>query len=143
MKLNNLLFDNMVIKLLSLIFAITLWFYVASKGKMEVNLVAPLELKNIPASLITSGEVIDQVDITLSGKQILLRRLDQGQINASLDLSYALPGENTFYLTPENFNLPSVIDIVRIDPKVVKIRLEPRAFRPEGDLYRKDSDKLR
>ncbi len=129
MKLKNLIFDNIAIKIISIIFAIILWFYVASKDRIEVNFVVPLELKNIPTSTVTSGKVVDRVDIRLSGREGLLRRLNQKQISATLNLAGALPGENTFYLGPENFNLPPAVEIAGINPAVVKIKLEPLASR--------------
>lgn len=125
MKIKNLIFDNIAIKLLSFIFAVILWFYVASKGRIETDLVVPLELRNVPTYMVIADKVIDHVDIRLSGRGSLIERLDQNQIKAHLDLSKAIPGENTFKLGPGNFNLPSTVEVLRIEPRVLKITLEP------------------
>ena len=123
MNLRGLIFDNFLIKLVSFFFAGTLWFYVTSKGDLEMNFAVPLELRNVPADLMIRGEVPNYVNVRLKGRQSVIRGLNPDQVHVGVDLSDARVGENHFTLTDENLRLPRAIDVVRIVPRAVKIRM--------------------
>jgi hypothetical protein len=48
----SVLSENWVLKLLSLAFALILWFFVMGERKLEVGYAVPLELKNVPAGMM-------------------------------------------------------------------------------------------
>ena len=54
---------NLFLKLLSLAFALILWFFVMGEQKQEVAFNVPLILKNIPDGLMVANEVPSQVDV--------------------------------------------------------------------------------
>ncbi len=116
--------QNVTLKILSLVFAILLWFYVNSKGKLEVNFVIPLELRNFPTSLVMVSDVIDYVDVRLRGRESLLRNLSSNQISMHLDLAKSHEGENLFYLTEDNADVPAHVEVAKISPSSVSIRFE-------------------
>ena len=100
--MRELILNNFLIKILSLFFAIVLWFFVTSKGKLEVNFNIPLELRKIPSSMVVVGDVTDYIDVRLKGRQSAIEGISSGQISAHIDLSNANHGENTIYLSPQN-----------------------------------------
>jgi YbbR domain-containing protein len=122
--LRERLSQNAVLKVLSLVFAILLWFYVNSKGKLEVNFVVPLELRNLPSSLVIVSDVIDYVDVRLRGRESLLRNLSSSQISVHLDLAKSHEGENLFYLTEDEADVPAHVEVAKISPKSVTVRFE-------------------
>lgn len=124
MDIRNLIFNNFLIKLFSLFFAIILWLFVTSQGKLEMNLNIPLELRNAPSNMLIVGDVADYIDVRLKGRQSVIGSLSAGQISAHLDLSNAQTGENVIYLSSENIVMPPNIEVMRISPKSIKIRLE-------------------
>ncbi|OGW48574.1 MAG: hypothetical protein A2Z50_05350 [Nitrospirae bacterium RBG_19FT_COMBO_42_15] len=124
MDIKNFIFNNFLIKLFSLFFAIILWFFVTSQGKLEVNLNIPLELRKTPSNMLIVGDVTDYIDVRLKGRQSVIGSLSAGQISAHLDLSNAQTGENVIYLSNENVVMPPNIEVTRISPKSIRIRLE-------------------
>lgn len=116
--------NNLILKILSLLFAILLWYYVGSKGVIETNMIVPLELKNLPDSYFISGDVIDYIDVRLKGKENILSLLKGNQINLYLDLSNVKVGNNIFNLKPENINTPPNIEVTWINPKRINIKIE-------------------
>lgn len=101
-----------------------LWVYVHSKERIEMSFVVPLELRNLPSSLVVASEVTEFVDITLRGTEPLLRDLSTNQVSVHLDLSDGREGENTYQLSEENAKVPLNVKVTRIRPSRVKIRLE-------------------
>ena len=116
--------NNLFLKLASLLFSILLWFYlspIVTRDTSEVNYFLPLELKNIPANMMTIGKIEDRISVILKGKQAIIRDIDPGRFSVSLDLSNAMEGTRFYNLDPDNINIPPNIDVVRIEPKTIKI----------------------
>jgi YbbR domain-containing protein len=127
MDIKNFIFNNFLIKLFSLFFAIILWLFVTSQGNLEVNLNIPLELRKAPSNMLIVGDVADYIDVRLKGRQSVIKNLSAGQISAHLDLSNAQTGENVIHLSSENIVMPPNIEVTRISPKSIRIRLEQLA----------------
>ena len=120
----DLFLNNLSLKLISLFFAATLWFYVtpiAPKDTLEVNYVLPLELKNIPPNMMTIGKIEERIGVRLKGGQGVIRDINPDKLSVNLDLSNASEGVRFYNLDPGNINVPSSIDVVRIEPKTIKI----------------------
>lgn len=124
MDIRNFILNNFLIKLFSLFFAIILWFFVTSQGKLEVNLNIPLELRKAPSNTLIVGDVAEYIDVRLKGRQSVIKNLSAGQVSAHLDLSNARQGENTIYLSHDNITAPPNVEVARVSPKSVKVRLE-------------------
>lgn len=100
----------------------------------------------------TGMEVVDTSDnsvrLHLSGAGALLRSLQPGQVQVSLDLESAKAGKNSFYLTSDNISLPPGIKLNRIDPPEIEVTVDVPQMRelpvqvdwvgtlPEGLLLR-------
>ncbi|MBI3610965.1 MAG: hypothetical protein HY204_09735 [Nitrospirae bacterium] len=132
-RLKSFLLDNYLIKIVSLIFAVALWLYVNSSGGVEMDLTVPLELRNMPTSLVVVGDTMDNVDVRVKGRERLLRAMTTSRIRAVLDLSNGRAGSNVYLLDPTAITVPPQVQITRISPRRIPIRLELRAAQnPEG-----------
>lgn len=126
MNLRGILFDNWGIKLISIVLALTLWFYVTSKGKIEMTLNVPLELRNTPQHLAVVGSVTGFIDVRVQGQERLLRDITTGKkVGGVLDLSMAKIGENSIRISPDNIKRPSGVTVTYIAPSEVTVKLEP------------------
>ncbi len=126
MKLREVFLDNWGIKLLSLCISLTLWFYVTSKGKTEMTLTVPLELRNVPQSLAVVGNVTGTLEVRVQGQELALRDITIGKrVFCALDLSTATPGENVLPITPDEIRRPSGVSITHLSPTEVRVRLDP------------------
>lgn len=120
----GILTNNLFLKIISLFFAFTIWLYISpviSKDTIEINYALPLQLKNIPENVMVSGKVDDHINVRLKGRQSAVKELDMGQTNVSIDLSHGKEGTRVYTLDRSNINIPANIDVVRIDPKIIKI----------------------
>lgn len=126
MNLRNIVFDNWGIKLVSLVLSLTLWFYVTSKGKSEITLMVPLELRNTPRNLAVVGSVTGYIDVRVQGQERVLRDISAGKkVSGILDLSLMQTGENTVRLSPDTIKRPAGVAVTYIAPSEVTVTLEP------------------
>jgi YbbR domain-containing protein len=120
----SVLSDNWVLKLLSLAFALILWFFVMGERKLEVGYAVPLELKNVPAEMMVANEVPSLVDVRLSGPRTLLMNLSPKDISISVDLIDLKPGLTSFKRLEERLNIPSGVKVTRLSPSFIDVKLE-------------------
>jgi YbbR domain-containing protein len=126
MDYRKLLFDNWGIKLVSLGLSLTLWFYVTSKGKTEMTLTVPLELRNIPQGMTVVGDVAGSLEVRVQGQERVLRDVTIGKkVIGILDLSMTKVGENTVRISPDDIRRPAGVTVTYMSPSEVKVKLEP------------------
>lgn len=139
MDVRKILFENWSIKLLSLALSVSLWFYVTSKGKTEMTLTVPLELRNIPQDMAVVGNVAGALDVRVQGQERVLRDITIGKkVFGALDLSLTKVGENIVPISPDDIRRPSGVTVMHISQSEVKVKLEPlvrKTFRLKPILH--------
>jgi YbbR domain-containing protein len=122
-KLLKLLTDNWSLKLLSVFAAVVLWLSVVGQENFEMSIRIPLELRNIPENIMVGNEVPTDVDLRLFGHQRRIRQAAGQNLAKTLDLSNLAEGEHFFILRPEDFSLPSGVEVLRVSPSTVQVNL--------------------
>jgi YbbR domain-containing protein len=118
--------QNWVLKLLSLVFALVLWFFVMGEQKLEVGYAVPLELKNVPQGMMIANDVPSLIDVRISGPRTVLMNVKPSDISLSIDLKDLPPGVTTFKRLEERLNLPSALKVTRLSPSFVDVKLDRR-----------------
>jgi len=118
------IFENWLLKLISLAFAIVLWFFVMGESRMEVNHIVPLEYVNLPEGLMIASEVPNSVALRINGPRALQVNLDQEDIGLRVDLKGVSAGVTSFKRLDETLDIPGGLKITRISPSYVDVRLE-------------------
>jgi YbbR domain-containing protein len=109
--------NNWGLKLLSLLFAIFLWYFVVGEDKVDLKVFVPIEIVNLPRNLVISNEYKKQLEVTIRGPRVLTKGLDQQRISRSIDLSKATPGKFVFDNKDDSIPFPRGIKVLRIQPK--------------------------
>jgi YbbR domain-containing protein len=126
MNLRVMLVENWGLKLISLVLSLILWFYVTSKGKTEMTLTVPLELRSIPQNMAVVGSVPSSLEVRVQGQERLLRDITTGKkLVGILDLSMTKEGENVVRLSPDDISRPTDAVVTHMSLSEVKVRLEP------------------
>jgi YbbR domain-containing protein len=122
--LRDAIFRDVGLKLLSLLVAFALWFFVnAGERDTEAAFQVPLELRNIPAHLMLVSPRTDFIDLRVTGPRTLLSRIDPERLAMALDLGGVRPGPAVFRLRPEALELPRGVNVVRLTPSEVTLEL--------------------
>ncbi len=124
-RVRQALTRNLPLKLLSLLIAFSLWFFVNfGERDSEESLKVPLELRNIPANLMITSPRVDFIDVRVSGPRALLGRIDRDRLSIGLDLGGVRPGPAVFRVDAASLNLPRGVEAVRINPSQLTLEME-------------------
>jgi len=107
---------NWVLKLLSLLFALFLWYFVVGEDKVDMNVTIPVEIVNLPRDLVISNQFKKQLEVTVSGQRSLIRGITTQHISRTIDLSKATPGTVVIQNQPDSISLPRGLSILRVQP---------------------------
>jgi hypothetical protein len=101
------IFDNLGLKLLSLLLACVVYAHVVTEKEREVDLVVPLKLAKVPAGLTVLGDPPLQVRFRArgTGKQLLWLKLFE--VEARVNVSDAAPGRYQRMFSPADVLLPA------------------------------------
>ncbi|WP_321365769.1 CdaR family protein [uncultured Desulfuromusa sp.] len=120
----KMLTENWTLKIISLILALLLWMFIMGERRLEVGYRVPLELQNIPQSLMVANEVPSMVDVRVSGPRTLQMKVSPNDISIIVDLTDLKPGLTTFKRLEERLNLPSGLRVTRLSPSFIDLKLE-------------------
>jgi YbbR domain-containing protein len=118
--------NRQLLKLLSIVCACVLWYYVLGTEPITVNLDISLRII-APVGKAVGNVVVKKVSVKLKGSRAFIRNLISGdeQIVMNLQKNRTKYGpEFDIYIGPEDIPVPFGIDIVDISPKKVHIVLE-------------------
>jgi YbbR domain-containing protein len=126
MKLfKNKLFDNLGVKLLSLLITLAIWLFVVVEKQPEVGFMVPVNFSNIPKDMALIKREPRDIEVRVKGPEALTSNLTSRQFVVDMNLSRAQAGETTFFLSADNINVPRGIRVVRLLPSQVSATLEP------------------
>jgi YbbR domain-containing protein len=118
---------NLALKLLSLLLACVVWFIVSAprrEAPSERAFAAPLSLIGVPRELVITTPVPDTVSVRLRGRSSDLRSLSSQNLEVTLNLSWAQPGEAEITLRPQAINVPPDVEVISIDPTKLHFHVE-------------------
>ena len=118
------LFENWLLKLVSLAFAIVLWFFVMGERRLEVAYIVPIEYRGLAQELMIANEVPSSVDVRISGPRALLMNLSSSDISIAVDLRQLSAGVTSFKRLEESLNIPTGLKVTRVSPSYVDVKLE-------------------
>ena len=115
---------NLGTKVISLFLAVFLWMFVVGEETAEIGFTIPLEMVNLPSDLIITNDVIDDLNVRVSGPRSMIRRLASQRISKSIDLKGIRPGRISFEILPEELPLPGGVRVTRLAPSSVTLEVE-------------------
>jgi YbbR domain-containing protein len=122
--LKNLLLRNGQLKLVSLLLALLLWIALNGEPKSEVSFKVPLEFRDSPKTVEILGDTLNSVDVRVSARSSIIKRVDASNLTASVDLSDWSLGERTYSLSEANLTVPFGVTVIKITPNTIRLRFE-------------------
>jgi YbbR domain-containing protein len=128
--IRDLLFQNLLWKLLSLSIAVVIWALVATEPELATFANVRPEYKNLPEGLEISSEPVSSIVLELRGPSGALRGVgDATRPAIVIDMSDAQSGERTFTIGERNVKVMRGVRLVRAIPSEVRFHFEPRRMR--------------
>jgi YbbR domain-containing protein len=125
--IRDLLFQNILWKLLSLAIAVVIWALVTTEPELATFANVRLEYKNLPDGLEISSDPVSSVVLELRGPSGALRGMGDGiHPGVVIDMSDAASGERTYSIGDRNVKVMRGVRLVRAIPSEVRFHFEPR-----------------
>lgn len=116
--------ENLSLKLISLAFAVVLWFFVMGERRHEVSHLVPVTYRGVPDGLIIANDVPGAVEVSISGPRALLSHLETSDLAVIVNLVDARAGTTFFKHLEENLRIPSGLTVTRVYPSSIEVKLE-------------------
>src|SRR3954469_26049037 len=114
---------NLGWKLGSLLLAVLLWMAFSASPDIVTTHTAPILYRNLPPSLVITGDAPESVHLELRGPAGQLTAASLADTVALFDLSSVKgPGERTFTISDSNLNLPRNVVFLRAVPSQLRLR---------------------
>lgn len=118
------LFDNLGLKFLSMVLAITVFLLVNTDRDREISARIGVSY-TLPDDKVLVSERLDEVRISIKGPWQRLRRFDERELERiNLDLRRAQAGE--VYITPDMITVPSGLRVTSISPRTIRVAFDRR-----------------
>ncbi|MBE7415529.1 MAG: hypothetical protein HS130_10035 [Deltaproteobacteria bacterium] len=122
--MRSFLASNTKLKVLALVFALALWFFVAGQSRTEVGFLVPLGFKGIPKDMVMTSMPPDELEVRVTGPKLFINNLSPTQITAEIDLSGAREGLNTYRIQSKDIITPMGVEVQRLRPSSIEVKLE-------------------
>jgi YbbR domain-containing protein len=120
-----------VLKLISLGFALILWFFVVGEEKSEIAISVPIEIVNVPGGLIIANDIPPALDVRLYGPRSLIRAMATQRLSKVINLEGASAGNITLHIAPDSLPVLGGVRVIRVQPSSLEIildRIERKEF---------------
>lgn len=130
--LRKIIFEDWTVKLLALAITFFLWFAVTGQKKPVTKRFSGVQLSfTHPEEMEISNEPIGKVDVTLTGSNDELDRINPMALIATVAINDKASGDRVIRLSRDRVqvNLPEGVQVEGFQPAAVSVRLEPRIER--------------
>ncbi|MBM9520683.1 hypothetical protein JWG39_12750 [Desulforhopalus vacuolatus] len=113
-----------LLRLASLFLAVILWYFLGGEDRIDKNIMAPVEIINLPQNLVISNQYKRELEVTLSGPRSALAELSQSGVTRVIDLTEAQPGSMVVNNTSNSIDVPRGLTVQRIQPSSIILSLD-------------------
>jgi len=118
---------DLLLKGISLVMAVLLWYFVVGEDQVDMNIKVPIEIINLPSNLVISNQFKKDIEVTLRGPRSLISDLKNRNITIPVDLSNKKAGTAVVKNDPQKIPLPSGITVLRLQPTNIALTLDELA----------------
>ncbi|ADR19350.1 CdaR family protein [Calditerrivibrio nitroreducens] len=115
--------NNNILKIISVIIAVIVWFIVATSEQQEVSFYVPVKFKNEGEGLKAFTDT-SLISVLVKGPKISMKNFTFNDIKIEIDLSNFQSGEYLYRIKPTDVMLPSGIHLIRLEPQDIRIMID-------------------
>ena len=120
---------NWELKVLALILAVVVWFFVVSADRSQFGFAAPVEYVGLEPGMVLVGTPREAVDVQVEAARWAAARLTPADVRVRVDLTRAREGDNTLQLSADAVQAPAGVSVVRVSPNWVRVAIATAATR--------------
>jgi len=122
--MKDLVFKNASLKILSLLFAVSLWLFANLKATADRSMKLPVVLANLSSEYIITNTISDYINVKVDGPWRIISNLNPDEFPIQLDLSDAKAGVSTYQINEKMVHLPAGIKVTILFPDTIQVKLE-------------------
>jgi hypothetical protein len=115
--------------LLALILAVSAWYFVSGRERVETWVEVPVQFTGMPEDLVVQQGMVNKIAARVRGPQGLLRNLETKSMAYSLDLSGLEVGTNVVTIHPEELPLTKPFEVVETRPTRLELLVDRMVVR--------------
>jgi hypothetical protein len=123
-NLADLVSKDWLLKFISFVLAIGLWFFVGGEDRVDKNVMIPIEIINLPRDLVISNQFKKEIEVTVSGPRSMILEMTSRAITRQVDLSSATPGTMVIENDNDHIPVPRGITVQRVQPSSIILSLD-------------------
>jgi len=123
------LVEHWQLKLLALLLALALWFFVGSAERTEIALALPVEYVGLEGPLTLDGPRREMVDVQIQTSRWAAAQVSPATVRVRVDVSGLREGDNLVHLVPESVQAPPGVRVTRLMPAWATVRTTRAATR--------------
>jgi len=109
------------LKILALVLAVVVWFFVVSADRSQIGFQAPVEYVGLEPGMVLIGTPREAVDVQVEAARWAAARLTPAAVRVRVDLARAREGDNLMMLTDDQVQTPAGVNVVRVSPNWVRV----------------------
>lgn len=123
------LVHNWELKLLSLVIAAIVWFFVVSADRSQIGFAAPVEYIGLEGSRVVLGTPRETVDVQLEAARWAAARLTPANVRVRIDVSKLAEGEHVIQVSTDQVDAPPGVQVLRVWPSAIRVTLASAAVK--------------
>ncbi|NOR24016.1 MAG: hypothetical protein GQ542_06400 [Desulforhopalus sp.] len=123
-NLADIFSKDWLLKFISLVLAVSLWYFVGGEDRVDKNVMIPIEIINLPRDLVISNQFKKEIEVSVSGPRSLILEMTSRAITRQVDLSSATPGTMVFENDNDHIPVPRGITVQRVQPSSIILSLD-------------------
>ncbi|WP_035063909.1 CdaR family protein [Nitratidesulfovibrio termitidis] len=116
--------SNWQYAVMAFVMAVTLWYMVTGRERVEVVGEVRLEFKGIPQNLVVREGLVNKVSVRVRGPKGLVRVMTARDMSYAIDLSNLKRGTNIVPLTAEKLPEARAFEVVEITPSRLTLEVD-------------------
>lgn len=116
--------SNWQYAIMAFVMAVTLWYMVTGRERVEVVGEVRLEFKGIPQNLVVREGLVNKVSVRVRGPKGLVRVMNSRDMSYAIDLSGLKRGTNIVPLTAEKLPEARAFEVVEITPSRLTLEVD-------------------
>jgi YbbR domain-containing protein len=114
--------EHWQLRLLALLLALGLWFFVGSAERTEIALALPVEYFGLEEPLTLDGPRREMVDVQVQATRWAAARVSPATVRVRVDVSGLREGDNVVHLVPDSVQVPPGVRVIRVAPAWTTVR---------------------
>ncbi|WP_161629886.1 CdaR family protein [Desulfogranum japonicum] len=113
-----------MLKLLSLVIGVSLWYFVVGEDQIDTTITVPIEVHNLPANLVIANQYKKDIEASIRAPRRIIQEVRQQNVSRPIDLARVEPGAVVITNNSDSIPFPDGITVLRLQPTNITLLVD-------------------